>query len=65
MARPHGWLWGDPSRKYFGPSVYYCHQSNSGYICGICIEFSLEILVKAKDYMTNICLKSTRLDNPY
>lgn len=46
----------------FGSSVYY---DNSDFIFCIPFELLSEILVKAKDYMTNINLKSTRVDNLY
>lgn len=49
----------------FGSSVYYDNQSKSDFISCIPIELLSEVLVKAKDYMTNINLKSTRVDNLY
>lgn len=46
----------------FGSSVYY---DNSDFISCIPIELLSEILIKAKDYMININLKSTGVDNLY
>lgn len=63
MDPPHGLQWEEPSGKYFGSSGYCYNQCSSGFICWICSELSPEILVKANNYMTNICLKSAIIDD--